>query len=423
MTVATPSATSDSPRIAANRAPRRVAYSSCFFSRADGSGEYCVGLGTWVSLAEDPAIARQEAAVIRPGDRVEVEASGQGDPLTLLVPVLTARTDGSNGTVTGTAPPGAAVEVTYDPPFVPSMDGRYAPAAIASTVSVADPEGIWSADVAALLDGLGLDADLAAAGGRVIVRQGGGVSHTSAWRWLRSSVSLGSPWLQATGAPGRAVDVSVVDPRGTVVASGHGTTSGLYVLGSTFTHRPVLPSTDRSPGEARVGLEDALGQAVAVVTGDRITVLVGDDRSEYVVPAIEGIIDVEEGAIRGRTVPEAELAVDVRVEEDDSAGRQSYPLRTDESGAFRIAAPGGRPLGWTADVRLIDGDHGFGRSFWVPGLWADLTASTVSARVESLLPAHVTLRRGGAIVAVAPMTGTTDLGPTAWLVNAMPQKS
>lgn len=304
-------------------------------TRADRDGAFAVG---WFT----------DARRMRPGDVIEVDL-GEGDPVTLVIPTVTARTEPDADRVSGTAPPGAIVEVVPRRPRAPTV------------TTPADGGGGYAAVFAGLAD---LDLD---ASGEVRVALAGGHRILVDWSAIRVRMNLGGPLsATVTGARGQPVRVVLVDGDGHPVA---------------MTDEPPDPGAapDDPHRTLRAGIapRDALGQRVAAEAADGLWVTVGDDAVRLTVPRLDGTVSLDDDRVDVRSDPGRRVSITVVSDPPTGAPPPSVEVVADARGEARHAFAG------VVDIRFQDrvvvetsiAGHVAARSIYLAGLSLDLDAS------------------------------------------------
>jgi len=295
-----------------------------------------------------------DGVAISAGDLVEVEFAG-GDPLTLTVPALTARTDAAADVVSGEAPPGATVRVRA------GMSG----AAPGMSVT-ADSQGRYRAELAGAADlvspGFGPVAVETAAGHRF-------VTHWSAVRMALSGIegfdAFNGYQLAGNGPPDREVRATVRGPDGRVVAGADDRTYRFF------------DDAARAP-EWFLYFHDETGASTAAEPGDVVEAVVGDDAPRFTVPELDGVVFVADDRVTGRTRPGAEVTLRARRLADGATA--AVPLTAGTDGVFDHAFGAALDLQYNDVVMVaaeVDG-HGVSRTLSVPGLKLDLDDGTLA---------------------------------------------
>jgi len=311
---------------------------------ANETGGYTALMGGFMPGAE---------AAIVPGDQVEVTYVA-GDPLTAIVPDLSARADEAQNAVTGRAQPLAEVRALV----------RADPSAPVVTAT-ADDEGRY---VAAFGPGYRLQRPR---DGSVIVGADGSLAFYTTWAAIQLNLQLAGDqvFLMANGAPGRGYEARLLDADGTVVGHAAGTAYDL-------TDVPEGALLIGSGGFFYLTFTDVTGSPVPVRAGDTIHIAAGDDHTTLQVPPLEATVFVEQNVVAGRAAPGSTVIIVVQ----SVAGRQApAQVVADENGAFTHAYDD-YDIQYNDTVQLlalVDG-HIVARYVPAPGLVLDLDSGLVN---------------------------------------------
>ncbi len=312
----------------------------------------------------DFAIELQDAAGaslawLDPGDRLEVDVTGTGDPIGLTIPRLSAHTDLDAERISGEALPGARVWVTA--PTKPE------PTVLATT---ADAAGRYTADFAGKVD---IEPPML---GSVVVADLAGHLFTLEWAAVGLTVEVGGNGQVSGIAPaGRRVAATLLAPDDAVVGSAK-LRNGSNVLGPEWT----------------LILEDTLGQYTPPRPGDRLRVEVGDDIITLEVPPLAGAIHVDEDLVAGKGLPGRPIMIAA-----PWAGPDSPPTAfttADSDGFFSRSFKGVFDFLYYHGVKVtMDlGRHRAEASIIGPGLRLSLGAASLEGSVEPAQAITVTLR-------------------------------
>ena len=359
-------------------------------------------VGTWTTQAEpdgswflqlgEPSEGPEAAPPrrVRPGDVLEIDLAG-GDPVTLVVPPMSARSDPDAETVSGEAPAGARLQLSvegglestegFGPALpLPSTEG---PVAVLDVTAGPDGRYVARIDQATDPEGAALDLEPPMFGSLVITRDDG---HQFRLRWapLSAQIQIDGAFLFGIGPGGRQVRAELRAPDGTVVGA----------------HPEDLPLFD--PGSDAPTwfaiLQDELGQPVSVRAGDRIDVQVGDDTLSLTVPALEGVIHVKDDLVTGRGLPGADLLL-----RTFSLLGERHERRTTipEDGAFRFDLGTDEvdiQYNWTIEAQMDIGRHSVLRGIRAPGLTLNLDTGAVFGSAEAGTEVILRLERAGRTV-------------------------
>jgi hypothetical protein len=319
---------------------------------------------------------------------------------------MSARSDPDAETVSGEAPPGTRLQLTVeggleaDEDFGPALPLPSEDGPIALLDVVAGPDGRYVAQLDQETDreGQALDLEPPMFGSLVITRDDG---HQFRLRWapLSVQVRLDGGFLSGSGPGGRTVRAELRAADGTLVAR----------------HPDDLPFFDPgSDSPTWFGLlQDELGQIVTVREGDRLEVQVGDDSLSLDVPALEGVVHVQEDLVSGRGLPGAEL----RLRTYSFRGEQHQEeLLIPEDGSFRFDL-GAKEIdvqyNWTVETMMDVGRHSIARAIRAPGLTLDLDEGVLFGSAEAGKLVRLSLLRNGNAMSRedfrAPETGFFEL--------------
>jgi hypothetical protein len=324
------------------------------YTNADG--------GFWLSFEGfDPDTGYPVEHPITPGSGVEVAFVG-GDPVFLVVPDITARTDPDADTVSGIAPPGARLRLTTltaEPAITRALQADY--------------DGTYRVDLAGSLD------IAPPATGNVSVYEDRGHEFQVAWSAVGLTVSLAEKGegVSGNGQFGRAVSVTLQAPDGAVVATGSGRVDN---YGNRLVH------------EWHTYLRDSLGKLVAPLPGDSLHVLVGDDEIEYTVQKLDAVLHVEDDVVSGGTA--ADVPVTIWLRTGLAGDEAAATVRSDGQGIFShdFSATADILYNNAGTVEADGGRHTLRRRIGAPGLTLILSEPQLRGSIEPLLDATVELR-------------------------------
>jgi hypothetical protein len=318
------------------------------------------------------------ADVVRaePGDRLEL-AFISGDPQVYTIPDVTASVDLEADSIEGVATPGASLWLRFDSPGgIPPMS------------AVAERSGDYRFDLAG-------EANLApGVSGRLLVRAGSAHAFSLPWAAPRLNLEIGSGEIAGTAAPGRSAEAQLFAPDGSLLGEAEA-----EVLDDTLLIPDLDPELFASlSGSFTMEFLDVAGDPVPLEPGDRVRLTSGDNQAEAIVPAMDGVVFVDQGLVTGRTEPGR--ALDLSLRGFDGSFNQ-IALTADERGNFSHAWGAEIDLQYNDQVGLgtqVEG-HSVIRALNVPGLFLDLDASLLSGSLRPEAAFRVSARRAGRLMA------------------------
>ncbi len=323
-----------------------------------------------------PRLPEGVLATLPRGGAVEVDMGDGGDPLRLIIPQLVATSDVTADTISGTAPPGAQVEVEV--------------LAVTDTLRLGaapDVNGRWSLSLAGQVD------VAPGVGARAWFDDPAGHRYYVDTAPVTIVASPDSYYLSAAPWTGRPLRAEARDRAGRLVGS-------------------ILRPADEGPDEddrrlaltSTVGawLVNAFGQEPAMAAGDTLWVQIGDDEATWVLPPLQGRIHPDLDLVVGATDPGAEVEV-IGGEVDDPLAVVTT-VTADAHGIFRADLAGRLDIHFGEGVyaRRHDGPHTLLRYVRAPGLDVAIDRATVAGVLEPDVAIDVRLEAGGQVRAAGP---------------------
>lgn len=316
--------------------------------------------------------AGPNAADFEIGDVLEIEFV-RGDPVSIEIPRLTARTDPAADTVSGEAPAESEIRVTQG-------GGQNARTASAT----ADGAGRYSASFAGVRD---IEPPM---GGQLVARLSSGHELFTNWAAVRMTLEIGQNYLSGNGPNGRSVSASLVDKNITAnVAAGEDDIGGGGGPGGGGPGGGGAGS-----GAWELEFVDTLGVEVPILTGDTVRATVGDDELELVVPPLSGVAFVADDLVNGKTVPNREVTMVVqRPLLQDS---EEVTVSSDANGNFSHSFAGSFDLQFNDVVlfQIRDQGHDILSRILLPGLRVNLDELRVSGAWQPSTDIDLLLQRG-----------------------------
>lgn len=339
------------------------------------------------------------------GDLLEVYFV-QGDPIVMTIPELSAVADPVAEAVSGVGPVGATVVVGQG-------GGQNA---VERSATVGD-DGRWTVSLAGARD---VEPPMS---GSVTVRMAGGHELFTSWAAVRLTTEVGDAFVSGNGPAGRDVVAELVDPSGTVVATGV----------------DAVPAGGGGPGgggpggggagggnggEWLIDFEDDTGAEVRVRAGDTIRATVGDERIALLVPTLRGVAFVADDAINGQTTSGSDVIV--RVTRPLVANATTVVTATvDAAGTFAHVFPdegdGAYDLQHNDAILLQTrvGRHNVNSQLFVPGLRLELDQAVLVGSWTPEIEVDVAVvGAAGGTKATARTTAGEDAVFNAVLVDA-----
>jgi len=320
------------------------------------------------------------ANTIEFGDIVQVDFVA-GDPVIVPVDEISARTDWLNDRISGAAPAGTTVTV------------RQGAGASAVTRTTAVDESGYSIDFSA---GEAVDIEPPMSG-EVSVRLLNGHELYTYWSAVRMTVEVGDDFLSGNGPNFRVARADLLDPDGTLVASGSDAVGGGG--GGGFGGGGV-GGGGGTGGNWFIDFADDTGTPVNVRPGDVVRATIGDDVFELVVPELRGVAFVTDDTINGRTAAERDVRIQVNrpltpegavaTVRSDGEGNFSHAFVADEEGegAFDLQHNDAILL------QIQEQGHNVNSQLFVPGLTIDLDLALLTGWWRPSTEVDVALVRG-----------------------------
>ena len=351
-------------------------------------------LGSWSDTVSDNgmfrlALVRRRAdgtpsdtfLRLAPGLSVEVEFD-DGDPVVVGIADVTTSTDPDRETVTGTAPPGAALTLTIMRPVDEDAVGDVYEFRLDETLAVQTGlDGRWTVDFGADRgpDHPPIDIEPQLWGEVVLVRPDGHFI-VRGWAPVRINVGLGVGFVAGFGPPGEDIALTLRDAAGDVVVQRR--------IGSE-----TAPWGEDFP-QWFTDITDPLGKEVPTQAGDTLEVAVGGSIASLEFPPIEAASHVGDDRITGRTSPDAPLDLSVWTPSGEEFQASGI---ADVDGTFAFDLAPQIDLVYNASVTLTAhvGRHRVWYDVIVPGLVLDLDAGSLYGSAEPDLAVTLTLERDG----------------------------
>ena len=202
-----------------------------------------------------------------------------------------------------------------------------------------------------------------------MVRLPSGHELFTGWAAVQMTVELGEPYVTGNGPAGRGAEIELVDPNGTLVASGlaYATVAG-----------PGMGPGGPGGTQWTITLRDSLGADVAVRAHDTLRARVGDDYFELVVPELRGVAFVSDDLVNGHT--DAGRLVTLRLTRPGSRLTASAEVVADVNGNFSQDFAGTFDIQHndTALFTTREQGHVVNSRILVPGLRIDLDTATLT---------------------------------------------
>ena len=329
---------------------------------------------------------------IEPGDIVQVDLI-EGDPVVINIEALSASTDWLVGeTVSGVAPDGTEITVTQGGGGGGFGGGGGGGPTTSRSVPVSG--GTYSVDFSA--EEIDLEPNMS---GEVSARLLTGHEIYTYWSAVRMTVEVGDNFLSGNGPNFRDSTAELLDPDGTIVASGTdaigGGGGGGFGGGGGGTG-----------GNWFLDFEDDTGEEVIVRPGDIVRAAIGDDTFEITVPPLRGVAFVTDDKFNGLTGPDRDVQIQVSrplttegiqvTESADSEGRFSHDFSADPE-----TGEGGFDLQHNDAINLQTREegHNVNSQLFVPGLTIDLDTALLTGSWQPDAELDVLMARSGAIIA------------------------
>jgi len=352
--------------------------------------------------ANNQGVFNADVGPMAAGDLLEVYFVA-GDPVVITIPELSVVADSATDAVSGVGPAGATIAVAQG-------QGQNA---VQRTAVIGD-DGRWSVAFAGTRD---IEPPM---NGAVTVRLSGGHELFTSWAAVRLTTEVGDTFLSGNGPAGRAIRAELVDPSGTVVASG----ADEVPVGGGGGGGGFGGGGGGNGGNWLLRFTDDTSAEVKVRAGDTIRAMVGDEQIALLVPTLKGVAFVADDAINGQTTSGADVIVRVTrplvvnatvtiTATVDAAGTFSHVFPDEGEGAYDLQHN---------DAILLQtrvGGHNVNSELFVPGLRLELDQAVLVGSWAPEIDVDVAvLGAGGGTKATARATTGEDAVFNALLLSA-----
>ncbi len=306
------------------------------------------------------------------GDRVEVEFI-EGDPVVITIPPVSAMTDQDGDTVSGEAPAGSRVRV--------SQGGGQNQVIVETT---ADAGGQYSASFDGQRD---IQAPM---GGDVDIRLLSGHELFTTWAAVQLTVEMGNSVVYGNGPQQRNVTATLIDSQGNItvgeaeddVSGGGGGGPGGGGGGGGL----------NGSGFWSFSFEDSLGEPVIILPGDTVSVIVGDDEIDLLLPQLSGVAFVADDLVNGITTPNR--ALDLTIEHILVDGEAEVELVAGADGTFSHSFEGEFDIQHNDQIlfHTMEDGHNVNSRLTVPGLRYDLDTALLQGSWRPNTPIEILYR-------------------------------